>query len=61
MSGPLTVQVVKDQKSLARFVELPWQLYKSDPLWIAPLRRDARRTSDPVAILSLSTLTSSIS
>jgi GNAT superfamily N-acetyltransferase len=47
MSGSLTIQAVGDRKSRAQFLSLPFELYKNDPLWVAPLRREARRTSDP--------------
>jgi GNAT superfamily N-acetyltransferase len=47
MSGSLTIQAVNDRKGLAQFLSLPFELYKNDPLWVAPLRREARRTSDP--------------
>jgi hypothetical protein len=38
MSGSLTIQAVRDRKSLAQFLNLPFELYKDDPLWVAPLR-----------------------
>jgi GNAT superfamily N-acetyltransferase len=47
MLSSLTVQAVQDRRSLERFVGLPWELYKNDPLWVAPLRRESRRTCDP--------------
>ncbi|MCS6912089.1 MAG: N-acetyltransferase [Myxococcales bacterium] len=29
------------------FIELPYRLYRHDPAWVAPLRRQARRQIDP--------------
>jgi len=47
MLGSPTVQAVQDRRGLERFIDLPWELYKNDSLWVAPLRRESRRTCDP--------------
>ncbi len=42
---------VHSGRDLKRFVALPYQLYRGDPLWVPPLRRDVRtllsRTANP--------------
>ena len=34
---------VRTLRDLRRFVDLPYRIYRDDPHWIAPLRRDERR------------------
>lgn len=33
----LTVQVVRSQRDLERFIHFPWMVYKDDPYWVPPL------------------------
>jgi GNAT superfamily N-acetyltransferase len=37
-SGRVRVRAVKTSRDLARFIDLPYRLYKNDSHWIAPLR-----------------------
>jgi hypothetical protein len=34
---------VRAQNDLAAFVDLPWSLYRGDPLWVPPIRDEVRR------------------
>jgi hypothetical protein len=36
------VRTVSGRSDLAAFVELPWEIYRDDPAWIAPLRLERR-------------------
>jgi GNAT superfamily N-acetyltransferase len=36
----LEIRIVKDKNDLRRFIELPYQLYKNDPIWVPPLRKE---------------------
>ena len=38
---------VRGAKDLRAFIELPYRLYRGDPLWIPPLRRDVAHMLDP--------------
>jgi len=38
--GAITVQAVGSRKSLRAFLSFPERLYREDPLWVAPIRRD---------------------
>lgn len=38
---------VTDQAGLRKFVELPYQFYKHDPVWIPPLRSEEWKEFDP--------------
>ena len=38
---------VKTKKELASFINLPYQLYKNDPVWIPPLHDEQRGQFDP--------------
>ena len=38
------IKEVKDGKGLKQFIDLPWRLYKGDPNWVPPLRRQFLRT-----------------
>ncbi len=46
MSG-LTIVPVKTRSDTTDFIELPWQIYKYDPLWAPPLKSHLRRLLDP--------------
>ncbi len=34
------------RRDLSRWIDLPWRLYRSDPLWVPPLKRDVRLLLD---------------
>lgn len=38
----LTVEPLRGRSDLSAFVALPYELYRADPLWTPPLRRDVR-------------------
>jgi GNAT superfamily N-acetyltransferase len=40
--GALTVEAVADRRGLRAFIRFPEVLYRADPRWIPPLRRDER-------------------
>jgi hypothetical protein len=42
----MTVHAVRGRRELAEFVNLPWQLYRGDPNWIAPLKASVRAMLD---------------
>ena len=44
----MNITRVKTRKELDAFINLPYQLYKSDPLWIPPLRDEQRSQFDPI-------------
>ncbi len=44
--GPLRVAPAEGRSEFRRFVELPWRLYKSDPCWVPPLRKQVRDLLD---------------
>ncbi len=46
-AASLVVAPVRTRKDRAQFVGLPWQLYKNNPLWVGPLRREAKQVADP--------------
>ncbi|MGH7965476.1 MAG: GNAT family N-acetyltransferase, partial [Candidatus Binatia bacterium] len=35
------------RRDLFRFLKLPWQLYRDDPVWVPPLLHDLKRLLDP--------------
>jgi len=43
----MNVRPVTNRKDLATFLDLPYRLYKHDPLWIPPLRDEQRGQFDP--------------
>ncbi len=43
----LSIREVRNKKDLRRFVAFPYLLYRSHPLWVPPLRREAAATLDP--------------
>jgi GNAT superfamily N-acetyltransferase len=43
----LRVWPVADDESHRQFCDLPYQLYRSDPCWVPPLRQDERRRWSP--------------
>ena len=42
------IEIVRDKKQRKEFVLLPYSLYRDDPLWIAPLRREQKKQFDPL-------------
>ncbi len=43
----IDVQPVRTTADRNAFIELPWRLYKNDPLWVPPLRFDLKHKLDP--------------
>jgi len=43
----MQVYPVKTKKDLASFINLPYQLYKNDPVWVPPLYDEQRGQFDP--------------
>ena len=37
---------VKSRADLRRFIDLPWSIYRDDPDWVPPLKRDVRAAFD---------------
>lgn len=46
-AAPVRVEPVVTRAQLKRFIELPWAIYKDDPHWVPPLKRDVRAAFDP--------------
>jgi len=44
--NPLEILPVKDKRDLQAFIDLPYQLYRKDKLWIAPLRAEQKAQYD---------------
>ena len=42
----LEIRAVRGRRDLADFVDLPWRLYGSDPLWVPPLKASVRELLD---------------
>ena len=36
----MQIRPVENKKDLQTFIELPYRLYRKDPLWVAPLRSE---------------------
>ena len=47
MPAEVTVRPVRSASDLRKFIALPYRLYRDDPLWAAPLRRDVRALLSP--------------
>ena len=41
------VTPVQSKSDLKVFINLPWQIYRGDPNWVPPLRRDLKKQLDP--------------
>jgi ribosomal protein S18 acetylase RimI-like enzyme len=41
------IQRVESRASLRRFIDLPYRLYRDDPIWVPPLRREQWAQFDP--------------
>ncbi len=48
MSPPadLRISTVRTTSDLSAFIELPWRIYRNDPNWVPPLKREVRRVLD---------------
>lgn len=47
MHAEVTVRPIRSSADLRKFIALPYRLYRDDPLWAAPLRRDVRILLSP--------------
>ena len=45
-TSSLVVVPVESRADLRRFINLPWSIYRDDPDWVPPLRRDVRAAFD---------------
>ncbi len=43
----VTVRPVRSRRDLSRFIDLPFRLYRENPYWVPPLRRDVARLLNP--------------
>ena len=43
----ITICEVKGKRDLAQFIDIPWQLYSSDPVWVPPLKLAEKSRLDP--------------
>ncbi len=43
---PVTVKPVNSRRELRAFIRLPWQIYRAEPNWIAPLLMDVKKRLD---------------
>ncbi len=43
----MEIRPVRTKKDLADFIDLPYRLYRHDPVWVAPLRSDQWNQFDP--------------
>ena len=43
----IEVREVHDRSEKRRFLSMPWQIYRNDPLWVPPLFRERERATDP--------------
>jgi hypothetical protein len=46
MTVPISIREVAGRRDLRRFLDLPAVLYRGDPLWVAPLRREVAALLD---------------
>jgi GNAT superfamily N-acetyltransferase len=44
---PAEIRPVADRRDLRRFIRLPFELYRNEPNWVAPLLMDLRNRLDP--------------
>ena len=49
--GAITVEAVEGRGGLRAFLRFPERLYRDDPLWVAPMRRDQRALLSPASPL----------
>ena len=43
----MDVYIVKSTRDILDFIELPYQLYRKDPVWVPPLRSEQKSQFDP--------------
>jgi len=43
----MVIQEVKNRQDLRQFIQLPYRLYRDDPIWVAPLRSEQWAQFDP--------------
>jgi ribosomal protein S18 acetylase RimI-like enzyme len=43
----MNIHLVRTRKDLGAFIDLPYQLYQDDPVWVPPLRREVRAQLNP--------------
>jgi GNAT superfamily N-acetyltransferase len=43
----LTVRPVGDRRGREAFLDLPWRLYRDDPMWVPPIKSSARKELEP--------------
>ncbi|WP_420449466.1 N-acetyltransferase [Candidatus Palauibacter sp.] len=46
-ASSVRVAPVESRADLKRFIDLPWSIYRGDPDWVPPLKRDVRAAFDP--------------
>ncbi len=39
---PIIIQPVINWRDMSKFIEVPWHVYKDDPMWVPPLRLERR-------------------
>src|SRR5688500_10922372 len=42
ISAEITVRPVTHRREMGAFLDLPWRIYRDDPLWVPPLRLERR-------------------
>jgi len=47
MTSAITIKKVTSKQDLKHFVSLPWEIYKNDPNWVAPLKMERMDALDP--------------
>lgn len=43
----MDIHIVRNRKDLRQFIELPYRLYRDDPVWVAPLRSEQKGQFNP--------------
>jgi hypothetical protein len=43
LSGIQVLELPRDRKGIARFLNVPYRIYRDDPLWVAPLLDDLKK------------------
>lgn len=47
LASPVRIAPVVTRSDLKAFIDLPWMIYRDDPDWVPPLKRDVRSAFDP--------------
>jgi GNAT superfamily N-acetyltransferase len=47
MKSAMKIGPVRSKSELSRFIDLPYGIYRSDPIWVPPLRGEQRNQFDP--------------